>query len=85
MGYTIKNYKTHKRFNHLYISLDDIPDADFFWSDKEVINFDILWNLDTPISEIAKMMKKSEISILLLSFDRVLKGKVKSRSGWKIW
>lgn len=81
MEYTLLQ---HKR-NHIYIALEEVVDSDFFWSDREVNRFDRLWEEDTPLTEIATEMRRSEIAVLLLSLDRILQGEIKPRQGWKFW
>lgn len=78
-----RNYGVFR--NQVYIPLEDVPDADWTWIEREIHHFDILWNLNTPIKDMAKQFKKSEISIFLMACDRVLKGELKPRDGWKIW
>ncbi|WP_439277753.1 hypothetical protein [Neobacillus sp. C211] len=58
---------------------------DFFWDSKEINMFEILWNRELPISEIAEILGKTEISVLFLSMDRILKEKIEPRKGWCLW
>jgi uncharacterized protein YjbK len=78
------NYLQHKR-NTIYIALEEVEDADFYWSPKEIEKFDILWKKKTPITEIATAMRRTEVAVFLLSLDRVFRGINKPRRGWKIW
>ncbi|WP_410896350.1 hypothetical protein [Neobacillus sp. 204] len=80
----MKRYQAVRR-QKLYIALEDIPDTDFFWDDKEVVMFDILWHRDLPISEIAEILGKTELSVLFLSMDRIIKEKISPRKGWNLW
>jgi hypothetical protein len=84
IGWIEYNYFKHKR-NHLYIALEEVEDTDFFWSQQEIWNFDGLWEEDTPILEIAKEMRRSEIAVFLLSIDRIFQGEIKPRKGWNFW
>lgn len=74
----------HRR-NQIYVALEDIEDAEFIWSEKQVANFEILWNMDMPLSEIAKQLDCTETSVFLLALDRALKGSIERRKGWRIW
>lgn len=74
----------HRR-NQIYIALEDVEDTEFIWSEKQVNNFEILWNMDMPLVDIAKQLDASESSVFLLAFDRGLKGTIKPRKGWCIW
>lgn len=74
----------HKR-NQIYVALEDVEDVEFIWSEKEIANFEILWNMDMPLAEIAKQLDCTETSVFLLAFDRGLKGAIKPRDGWRIW
>jgi phenylpyruvate tautomerase PptA (4-oxalocrotonate tautomerase family) len=81
----MENYYLRKQRNMIYIALEDVEDTDFFWSRKEIRKFDLLWEENMPIAEIAKEMHRTEISVLLLSFDRLLKGNIEPRERWHIW
>lgn len=81
----MENYYLRNQRNMIYIALEEVDDTDFFWSRKEIWKFDKYWEANAPIKEIAKEMHRTEISVLLLSFDRILRGLIKPREGWKIW
>ncbi|MCA1029316.1 hypothetical protein LCM23_25215 [Cytobacillus kochii] len=70
--------------NVIYISFEDLPDTEIFWSEKEVATFDHYWKLNITIEGIAKMMRRSESSVMLLGLDRMIRGKVPARD-WNIW
>lgn len=74
----------HKR-NQIYVALEDVDDVEFIWSEKQIANFEILWNMDMPLTEISKQLGCTETSVFLLAFDRALKGFIKRREGWNIW
>lgn len=74
----------HKR-NQIYVALEDVEDVEFIWSEKQIANFEILWNMDMPLAEISNQFDCSEMSVFLLSVDRLLKGTIKPRKGWHIW
>lgn len=80
-----RNAKPNFKSGNIYISLEDIPDAEWIWSEKDIIHFDILWGLDMPVPDIARQFRRSETSIVLLAFDRALQGKIVPRQGWNIW
>jgi hypothetical protein len=84
VGRVEKYYFQNKR-NNIYIALEEVEDADFYWSRKEIEKFDKKWNEDTPITEIAMEMKRTEIAVFLLSLDRIFRGQIKPRKNWKIW
>lgn len=73
------------RRERLYIALESVKDADFIWHEREVNHFDVLWNMDMSLKDIAEQFDRSETSIFLLALDRALQGKIKARKGWKIW
>jgi hypothetical protein len=81
----MENYYLRNKRNMIYIALEDVEDTDFFWSSREIRKFDNLWKEKMSLKEIAKDMHRSEISVLLLSFDRILRGLIEPREGWKIW
>jgi phenylpyruvate tautomerase PptA (4-oxalocrotonate tautomerase family) len=77
-------YLKNKR-NMIYVALEEVVDSDFFWSRKEIWKFDRYWKANVSITEIAKEMHRSEMAVFLLSFDRIARGYIKPRKGWKIW
>jgi hypothetical protein len=81
----IEKYYFQNKRNNIYIALEEVEDADFYWSRKEIETFDKKWVEDTPITEIATAMKRTEIAVFLLSLDRIFRGQVKPRKNWKIW
>jgi len=83
-GHMERNYLTLKR-NYIYTALEDVEDAEWYWSPSEIKEFDWLWRKNKPLVEIAGELQRSEVAVFLLSFDRVAKGKIKARKGWKIW
>lgn len=79
-------YVLHKlRKDRIYIPLEDVPDTEWFWTDREKNQFDILWHLDMPVKDLAEYFNKSETSVVLMAFDRLLRGVIKPREGWTIW
>lgn len=78
-----RDYRIHREPFH--IALEDVPDADFFWTETELNHFKILWNLDTPLNEIAAQFNRPGLSALLIALDLGIKGEIKGREGWKIW
>lgn len=79
-----KLYTYFKR-SPMYIALEDVDDCDFLWFEDEIAEFEMLWNQDLPIADMAAKFERSEISILIMSFDRLLNGAIKPRQGWTIW
>jgi len=76
-------FKNSRR--NIYIALEEVEDADFYWSPKEIEKFDGLWVEETPIKEMAEALKRSEIAVFLLSLDRIFRGKIKPRRDWNFW
>jgi hypothetical protein len=81
----MEEYYLRNKRSEIYIALEEVEDVDFYWSPNEIIRFDEGWEKDTPIVEMAKELRRSEIAVLFLSLDRVFRGKIKPRDGWKIW
>lgn len=77
------NYMSEKRLN-IYTSLEDIEEIQWHWSMEEINVFESLWNQGKGLVDIADYFKHTELSILLLSLDRLAKGKITKRSNWKI-
>ena len=78
---------SYLRFNRnlIYIALEEVEDTDFFWSPIEIQNFDEMWFDSIPLTDIAKEMRRTEMSVFLLAFDRIARGKIEPRKEWKIW
>jgi hypothetical protein len=81
----MEEYYLRDRRNFIYIALEEVEDADFYWSPSEIERFDNMWKKKFPIVEIAKELRRSEIAVFLLSLDRVFRGKIKPRKGWSFW
>lgn len=81
----MEQYYFKNKRNNIYIAMEEVEDADFYWSPNEIKQFDALWEEDTPIVEIATEMKRSEIAVFLLSLDRIFRKKIKSRKNWNFW
>lgn len=81
----VENFHRYYKPEPLYLALEDVPDAEFMWYEKEINQFEMLWNEGTPLKDIAGHFGKTEISILLIAVDRSLKGGIKAREGWRIW
>jgi hypothetical protein len=67
------------------VALEDVEDTNFFWSQEEIQRFDEMWFEDMPMTDIAKEMRRTELSVFLLAVDRMFQGKNKPRKGWKFW
>lgn len=81
----VNKYHGFFRLSPIYVALEDVPDTEFIWTEKEVGNFDILWNLNVPLKRIAVQLQRTESSVFMLAYDRALKGEIKPRNGWAIW
>ena len=84
----MESYKECKEkpyyLRELYIPLEEL-DNDWIWTVGDVKDFDQLWKEDVPIKEMAKFFDCYEATILVMAFDRLIKGQIKPRKGWKIW
>jgi hypothetical protein len=81
----IEAFYLRNQRRHIYTALEEVDDADFFWGRTEINEFDFWWKKDKPLTEIADEMERTETAVLLLALDRVMKGKIQPRDGWKIW
>lgn len=81
----IDNNYVRKYRDSIHLALEDIPDIEFLWLGHEIKRFEVLWRQGMPLSDIAKELNKSEISVLLQAFDRLLRGVIEPRKGWQIW
>jgi adenylate cyclase class IV len=68
----------------IYVALEEVEDAEFFWSPVEIKLFTRMWKMGMKLEDIAKELHRSEIAVFLLSLDRIFQGKIKPRD-WKIW
>ena len=68
----------------LYIPLEEL-DQDWIWTVGEVKEFDRLWNENIPIKKMAQLLNCYEATIVIMAFDRMIKGEIKPRKGWKMW
>ena len=78
-----KNYLKKER-KQIYISLEDLGDDEWVWDEFELRKFRKLWREDISILSIARILKRSETSVLLLSLDQIDKSLIKPRPDWKI-
>jgi hypothetical protein len=79
-----RSHMKHKR-KYIYTSLENVPDTDWYWSVNEILTFQELWEADISLRDMAAYLKRTEMSVLLLSLDRMAKGKIAPRDGWSIW
>ena len=68
-----------------YVALEEVENHDFFWSKTEINKFQRLWKKDVPLVEIAETLGRSELACMFLALDRMMKGKLTPRAGWRIW
>lgn len=78
-----KNYLLNKR-KKIYISLEDLGDDEWVWDEFELKKFRKMWREDLSLRSIAKNLKRTETSVLLLAFDQIDKSIIQPRSDWKI-
>lgn len=80
----MENYYLRLRRSYIYTTFEEVEDADWYWSPKEIQMFDELWFDDVPIKAMAKELRRSEVAVFFLSLDRIQRGKIKPRN-WSIW
>lgn len=83
IGNIEKHYLRLKR-NVIYTSLEDVEDAEWYWSPSEIKELDWLWKKDMPMKEMAVELGRTEVAVFLQVFDRLYKGKINPRD-WRIW
>lgn len=71
--------------NKIYVALEDVRDMDFIWDMKEVFEFEKMWRRKVPLREIAAELNTTEVSVFLLALDRLQRGYIKPRNGWRVW
>jgi hypothetical protein len=69
----------------IYTTFEEVEETDWHWAEREIKRFDELWKADMPLREMAKELRRSELAVMLAAFDRLARGKIKPREGWKIW
>lgn len=80
----MERYYMRLKRNNIHISLEDIEDTEWMWSNKEVANLKILWNRDAPMVKIAEILRRSEIAVFFQVLDLLYKKKIKPRD-WNVW
>jgi hypothetical protein len=80
----MERYYLRLKRNNIHISLEDIEDTEWMWSDREVNRFKKLWRQDATLKDMAKLLKRSEIAVFFQALDQLYKGKIKPRN-WNIW
>ncbi|RID85647.1 hypothetical protein D1970_08820 [Mesobacillus zeae] len=78
-----KYLKNRRRY--IYTAMDNVKEVEWHWSAPDVIAFQELWEAGISIKDIAAYFKQSELSVFLLSLDRLSKDKITPREGWNIW
>ncbi|WP_313798826.1 hypothetical protein [Cytobacillus sp.] len=73
------------RRDNINISLEDIEDSEWMWSNKEIAKLDRLWELDVPMKRMAVVLGRTEIAVFFQVLDRLYKGAIKPREDWRIW
>ncbi|MGD6898628.1 hypothetical protein [Bacillus infantis] len=69
----------------IYTTFEEVEETDWHWAEREIRKFDELWKADMPLREMAKELRRSELAVMLAAFDRLARGKIKPREGWRIW
>ena len=73
------------RRDNINISLEDIEDSEWMWSNKEIARLDRLWERNVPMKRMAVVLERTEIAVFFQVLDRLYKGEIKPRESWKIW
>jgi hypothetical protein len=69
--------KMRKRYPETYMLFEDI---DFYWDERDVLQFDRIWNEGYSLEDIAAYFRRHEDEIALLVIDRARKGYIQPRS-----
>jgi hypothetical protein len=69
-----------KKSQSIYMALEE-EDLDFFWDEKEVLEFDRLWESRMNILDIAAHFDRDPDEVMLLAIDRARKGFIAKRKG----
>jgi hypothetical protein len=80
----MEQYYLRLKRNHIRISLEDVEDTEWMWSDREIKRLVRLWNKAKPMTEIAKELRRSEIAVFFQCLDLIYKKEVKPRD-WRVW
>jgi hypothetical protein len=62
----------------IYIACEDM---DFLWKEHEVVMFEEMWVRGVPITEMAKIFRRSTDEVFLLALDRARAGAIQKRRG----
>lgn len=76
----ISTYYMKKSSQALYMALDD-DDINFYWDDKDVLQFDQMWESRVNIMDIAEFFGRDPDEVMLLAIDRARKGFISKRKG----
>lgn len=80
----IESYYLKQQRIKINVSLEDLEDTEWFWSNTEIRKLDAMWKQDMPMTEIAEELRRSEVAVFLQCLDRISKGALKPRN-WSIW
>jgi hypothetical protein len=69
-----------KTSRNIYMALDD-DDLNFYWDEREVMQFDRLWKSEMNILEIAEFFNRDPDEVVVLALDRARKGFIGKRKG----
>lgn len=80
----VEHYYLRERRMNINVSLEDLEDTEWFWSNTEIRKLDAMWKKDMPMTEIAEELRRSEVAVFLQCLDRISKGALTPRD-WRIW
>lgn len=66
---------------NIHIALEE---KNFVWGRNDVLEFEVMYKAGKSLNEIAEYFEKETVEVLLLALDRIEKGKIKIREGWRI-
>jgi len=67
----------HRRQN-IYVACEDL---DFVWDEKDVKQFDRMWEEGLSLPDIARAFGRDENEVAILAIDRRMKGYIQAREG----
>lgn len=67
----------HQRQN-IYVACENF---DFVWDERDVVEFDRMWNEGLSLYDIAKVFKRDPDEVAILVMDRAKQGFIKRRKG----
>lgn len=78
----LESHHMRKKNRSIYTALEE---ENYHWSVKDVREFDEMYEAAMTLNEIAEYFERTPLEILILALDRIHRGKIDMREGWKIW